>query len=43
MVLLDTNDKLTEKEISETTPFTMATYNIKYLRVTLKQASERSV
>ena len=30
-----TNDKQAEKEIRETTPFTVATNNIKYLRVTL--------
>jgi hypothetical protein len=30
-----TNDKQTEKEIRETTPFTIATNNIKYLGVTL--------
>ena len=32
---LYTNDKQTEKEIKETTPFTMATNNIKYLGITL--------
>ena len=32
---LYTNDKQTEKEISETTPFTIMTINIKYLGVTL--------
>ena len=30
-----TNDKQTEKEIRETTPFTIVTNNIKYLGVTL--------
>ena len=30
-----TNDKLLEKEIRETTPFTIAMNNIKYLGVTL--------
>jgi hypothetical protein len=33
--LLYTNDKWVEKEISETTPFTIVTNNIKYLGVTL--------
>lgn len=32
---LYTNDKWTEKEIKETTPFTLASNNIKYLEVTL--------
>jgi hypothetical protein len=32
---LYTNDKGTEKEIRETTPFTIVTNNIKYLGVTL--------
>jgi hypothetical protein len=35
VVLLYTNDKWAEKEIRETTPFTIATNNIKYLGVTL--------
>ena len=35
MVFLYTNDKWAEKEIRETTPFTIVTNNIKYLRVTL--------
>jgi hypothetical protein len=35
MVFLYTNDKWTEKEIRETTPFTIVTNNIKYLGVTL--------
>jgi hypothetical protein len=34
-VLLYTNDKQAEKEIRETTPFTIATHNIKYCGVTL--------
>ena len=33
--LLYTNDKWAEKEIRKTTPFTIATNNIKYLGVTL--------
>jgi hypothetical protein len=32
---LYTNDKQAEKEIKETTPFTVATNNIKYLGVTI--------
>ena len=35
VALLYTNDKWTEKEMRETTPFTIAPNNIKYLRVTL--------
>jgi len=35
VTLLYTNDKWAEKEIRETTPFTRATNNIKYLGVTL--------
>jgi hypothetical protein len=35
MAFLYTNDKLTEKEIRETTPFTIVTNNRKYLGVTL--------
>ena len=35
VVLLYTGDKWAEKEIRESTPFTIATNNIKYLRVTL--------
>ena len=35
MDFLYTNDKQTEKEIRETTPFTIVTNNIKYLGVTL--------
>ena len=35
MAFLYTNDKQTEKEIKETTPFTIVTNNIKYLGVTL--------
>ena len=33
MAFLYTKDKLAEKEIRETTPFTIATNNIKYLGV----------
>jgi hypothetical protein len=35
MAFLYTKDKRAEKEIRETTPFTIGTNNIKYLRVTL--------
>ena len=35
VALLYTNDKGAEKEIRETSPFTIATNNIKYLGVTL--------
>ena len=35
VALLYTNDKEAEKEIRETSPFTIATNNIKYLEVTL--------
>jgi hypothetical protein len=35
MAFLYTEDKRTEKEIRETTPFTAVTNNIKYLGVTL--------
>jgi hypothetical protein len=35
MAFLYTKDKQAEKEISETTPFTIVTNNIKYLGVTL--------
>ena len=35
MAFLSTKDKLAEKEIRETTPFTIVTNNIKYLGVTL--------
>ena len=35
MAFLYTKDKWTEKEIRETTPFTIVTNNIKYLGVTL--------
>ena len=35
MAFLYTKDKQDEKEISETTPFTIVTNNIKYLGVTL--------
>jgi lipopolysaccharide assembly outer membrane protein LptD (OstA) len=36
VVFLYTKDKQTEKEIRETTPFTIVTNNIKYLGVTLR-------
>ena len=35
MAFLYTKDKRTEKEIRETTPFTIVTNSIKYLGVTL--------
>jgi hypothetical protein len=35
VAFLYTNDKQAEKEIREITPFTIVTYNIKYLAVTL--------
>jgi hypothetical protein len=35
MAFIYTKDKLTEKEIRETTPFTIVTNNIKYLGVIL--------
>jgi hypothetical protein len=35
MVFLYTKDKKTEKEVRETTPFTIVTNNIKYIGVTL--------
>ncbi len=35
MAFLYTKDKQAEKEIRETTPFTIVTNNIKYLGVTL--------
>jgi hypothetical protein len=35
MIFLYTKDKRAEKEIRETTPFTVVINNIKYLRVTL--------
>ena len=35
VALLYTNDKENEKEIRETSPFTIATNNIKYLGITL--------
>jgi hypothetical protein len=37
MAFLYTKDKQVEKEIRETTPFTIVTNNIKYLGVTLRQ------
>jgi hypothetical protein len=42
VAFLYTNDKQAEEEIMETTPFIIATNNIKYLRVT-NQTSERPV
>ena len=38
-----TNDKGAEKEIRETSPFTIATNNIKYLGGNTNQRSERPV
>ena len=37
MAFLNTKDKQAEKEIRETTPFSIVTNNIKYLGVTLTQ------
>jgi hypothetical protein len=37
VAFLYTKDKQAEKEIRETTPFTIVTINIKYLCVTLKK------
>ena len=37
---VDTDDKLTEKEIREISPFTKVTNNIEYLRVTLAKQVE---
>jgi hypothetical protein len=37
MAFFYTKDKQAEKEIRETTPFTILTNNIKYLGVTLRQ------
>jgi hypothetical protein len=37
MAFLYTNDKQAEKEIRETTPFTIVTNDIKYLGVTLRK------
>ena len=37
VVFLYSKDKQTEKEIRETTPFTIVTNNIKYLGVTLSK------
>ena len=37
MTFLYTKDKRTEKEIRETTPFSIVTNNIKYLGVTLRK------
>jgi hypothetical protein len=42
LALLYINDKQAEKEIRETTPFTIATNNVKYLGVNSNQTSERS-
>ena len=44
VAFLYTKDKQSEKEIRETTPFTIVTNNIKYLGVTLtKEVKGRSV
>jgi hypothetical protein len=40
---LYSKDKHTEKEIRETTPFTIVTNNIKYLGVTLNKKVKRSI
>ena len=40
MAFLSTKDKKTEKEIRETTSFTIITNNIKYLGVTLTEMKE---
>ena len=40
VALLYTDDKWAEKEIRETSPFTIATNSIKYLRVTLTKQVE---
>jgi hypothetical protein len=37
MAFLHTKDKQAEKEIRETTPFSVVTDNIKYLGVTLRK------
>jgi hypothetical protein len=37
MAFLYTNDKQAEREIRETTPFSIVTNNIKYLGVTLRK------
>jgi hypothetical protein len=37
VAFLHTNDKWADKEITETTPFTIVTNNVKYLDVTLTQ------
>ena len=37
MAFLDKKDKQAEKEIRETTPFSIVTNNIKYLGVTLRK------
>jgi hypothetical protein len=43
VAFLYTNDKQGEKEIRETTPFTIATNNIKYLEGNSNQTSERPI
>jgi hypothetical protein len=43
VTFLYTNESQAEKEIRETTPFTTATNNIKYLGGNSNQTSERSV
>jgi hypothetical protein len=37
VAFLYTKEKLAEKEIRETTPFTIVTNNVKYLGVTLRE------
>ena len=43
VTLLHTNDEGAEKEIRETSPFTIATNIVKYLTVTTSQRCERHV
>ena len=43
VALLYTDDKVTDKEIRKTSPFTIATNNLKYLGGNTKQRSERPV
>ena len=40
MAFLNTKDKLAEKEIRETTPFSIVTNNIKYIGVTLSKEAK---
>jgi hypothetical protein len=37
VAILYTKDKQAEKEIREKTPFTIVTYNVKYVGVTLRK------